>query len=302
MIKKILALSLAASFAMTGFAQHENMTAFKNLGVGLEVGVMGSGFQFSMPVVDNHLVAVVGMNSYILYGLDKIDYDINLTSGRINNGIDKLNKEVIDFNAKPANAANQLPTVNGYMPDEFTVTMNGEMKPSFKFLLEYYPSESSTFHITGGLMFGSKTFLSISGTADENVQRVFSQALSVQNQARDNGAIAKDDDFISNNLCYTVDHHTYGIDEKVKVEAELQYMPVRPYLGIGFGRSIPNKRVGFQFEIGAWYHGSFTMKSENEIPYDDWADKNEDVDDVIKMVKGIAFMPQMTFRLTGRIF
>lgn len=302
MIKKMLALSLAASFAMTSFAQNENMEAFKHLGVGMEIGVMGAGIQFSMPVVDNHLVAVVGYNSYALYGLDKIDYDFELSSGRINTGIRDLNKKIDEHNAKPENAGAQLDKVSSTLPETFNIALNGKMGPNVKVLLEWYPSERRSFHLTGGLMMGSKSFISLSGDADDNVQRVYSEAVRVQTQAQKVGAIAESDNFIYNNLSYSVDGKTYAIKERVKVSSDINIMAVKPYLGIGFGSSVPKKRVGFQFEIGAWYHGGFTIDSDNEVEYDKFADVNEDVDKVIKNVKGLAVWPQMTFRLTGRIF
>ncbi len=299
MIKKLFFLSLAASIAMTGFSQNENMEAFKHLGIGAEIGLMGAGIQVSMPVVSNHLVAVVGFNSYRLYGLDKIDYDFDLSSGRINDGILKLNKEIDDHNAKNGTSIRR---VSHSLPDEFTISLNAKINPNVKVLVEWYPSENHTFHLTGGLMFGSKSFLSISGEADENVQRLYTDAVQVQKDAWDAGAIAKSDNFIFDKLSYSVDHKTYAIKERVKVACDLQTNAVKPYFGIGFGRSIPNHRVGVQFEMGAWYHGKFSIDSPNEVPFDEYADLNEDVDDIIKVVKGIAFWPQMTLRLTGRIF
>lgn len=302
MFKRILAVSLVVSMAMTSFAQRENMEAFRNLGVGVEVGVMGSGIQVAVPVVSNHLVAVVGFNSYALYGLDKIDYDFDLSAGRINSGIKQLNSNVDDFNAKPENAGNQIKRVSQSLPENFTITLNGKLSPNYKILLEYYPSQKSSFHITGGLMFGSKSFFSLSGDADDNIQKLYDEAIQVQTDAQNAGAIAKSDNLIYDKLQYSFDHRTFAIKERVRVEGDIEMNAVRPYLGLGFGRSIPGRRVGFQFEIGAWYHGGLNIGSPNEIEYDDWASVNEDVDDVIKTFKSISIFPQMTFRLTGRIF
>ncbi|SFU58128.1 hypothetical protein SAMN05216480_10891 [Pustulibacterium marinum] len=53
---------------------------------------------------------------------------------------------------------------------------------------------------------------------------------------------------------------TYG---ELKIEAEdvgtvdfqMDYSGVAPYFGLGFGRAIPKKRVGFGFELGSFYTG-----------------------------------------------
>ncbi len=288
--------------AMSAFAQRENMEAFKHLGIGAEIGVMGAGIQVAVPVVSNHLVAVVGFNSYALYGLDKIDYDFDLSAGRINAGIKDLNQSIQEFNDKPENAGSRINPVSATLPDDFTITLNGTLKPNFKVLLEYYPSQKCSFHFTGGLMFGSKTFFSLSGEADQNIQRIYDEAIRVQTEAQNVGAIAKSDNMIYDKLQYSFDHRTFAIKERVKVQADIEMNAVRPYLGIGFGRSVPRKHVGYQFEIGAWYHGGLNIGSPNEIEYDYLADVNEDVDDVIKVFKGISFFPQLTLRLTGRIF
>ena len=58
------------------------------------------------------------------------------------------------------------------------------------------------------------------------------------------------------------------------------------------------KRVGFQFELGAWMHGKPTIKSSSEVSYDPSAEGIDGVGDVMSKIQ---FWPQMTFRLTGRI-
>ena len=37
------------------------------------------------------------------------------------------------------------------------------------------------------------------------------------------------------------------------VSADLKVRSVKPYVGLGFGRPIPRRRVGFRFELGALF-------------------------------------------------
>ena len=52
-----------------------------------------------------------------------------------------------------------------------------------------------------------------------------------------------------------------------EMEIELAYGGMAPFLGIGFGRSIPNKRIGLGLEVGTYYIGS---PSVNMKPLNCW--------------------------------
>ena len=38
---------------------------------------------------------------------------------------------------------------------------------------------------------------------------------------------------------------------------------IKPYLGIGIGRTIPKNRVGVRFELGMVYQGKYSLSSPN---------------------------------------
>ena len=97
---------------------------------------------------------------------------------------------------------------------------------------------------------------------------------------------------------FSIDDRTFQFkpNSNGKVDLDVNINKVRPYLG--FGRPVPKKRVGFQFELGAWFHAKPEIVSDSEVSYDPSADG---VSDVVKVMNKIQFWPQMTFRLTGRI-
>ena len=81
---------------------------------------------------------------------------------------------------------------------------------------------------------------------------------------------------------------------------------MKPYLGLGWGRSIPKTAVSFQFEFGVWYHGKPKLVIDESTPRYNGnnidADVTKDVDDIMDKVEKIPVYPQISFRLTGHLF
>jgi hypothetical protein len=72
----------------------------------------------------------------------------------------------------------------------------------------------------------------------------------------------------------------------------------RPYFGIGFGRAVPKKRVGFMFELGAQLHGTpeiYTNTGKLEILTEEADNKYSDI------INNVKVYPVLKFRLCGRI-
>lgn len=309
MKKIVLSLALASVTAL-GFAQSENMEAFKHMSVGVEAGLMGAGVQVAMPVVTDHLVLVLGYNSF-KYSMDKTIEGLGY--GDLNNHIAKLNQQVSDYNTYVSPFTGQKYSPLSSLGQDISVDASAELNLSnFKCLVEYYPSKNSSFHLTAGVMIGKDYLLKIDGVADKLSNDCYKSALKLNEELKnapfdDPGKKAVYDitgvDDLDKVLRLNVDDQTYHLGTDASVEAKLAINKVRPYFGLGFGRAVPNKRVGFQFEIGAWMHGNPTLKSANNLGYfDPDATSNETVDDVYKIVNSVSIWPQMTFRLTGRIF
>ena len=84
------------------------------------------------------------------------------------------------------------------------------------------------------------------------------------------------------------------------VNGDVRVNAVRPYLGLGYGRLVPNKRVGFRFELGVQIHGKIKVYQDDaEVPVGDHLDSD---DDLSKIVKDLTVYPVLKFTLTGRIF
>ena len=306
-MKKILSSLAIAAVALSASAQSESMEAFKSFGFGVEAGTMGGGIQFSMPLVTDHLVFVMGYNALSL----NLDYTVkNLSNVKLNNRITTLNKQARDYNTYVSPTTGVTFSELATLDDDINVETSAEFNMSnFKMLFEYYPSKNSSFHITAGAMIGKDYMLKIKGVADDISKDRYLNTIRFNEeiQAAPGGSLKTEHhidgvDDLESSLRLNLDNTTYHLGTNGRIDASLGINKVRPYLGIGFGRAIPTKRFGFQFEIGAWMHGSPTLKSSNCLDfYDDEAISSDKVEDYYKMVKNLSIYPQMTFRFTGRI-
>lgn len=89
-------------------------------------------------------------------------------------------------------------------------------------------------------------------------------------------------------------------DQEGYVNGKLKVNLVKPYLGIGFGRGVPKKRIGFKFDIGCVFWGRPTVYC-NGIKVED-TDIGGDGDKAMRIITKFKFYPVMNFRLCGRIF
>lgn len=140
-------------------------------------------------------------------------------------------------------------------------------------LADYYPFASVPFSITAGFYFGQNK-AGVTGSAEDKFQY---GGIKVNPNA--------DGSFSGNIFMGNV---------------------VKPYLGIGFGRTISESRVGFRFDLGAIYQGSPEFRSPNidgdfDISHIDTSGAESTLQTAL-MISLMKFWPQLSFSLTYRIF
>jgi hypothetical protein len=125
----------------------------------------------------------------------------------------------------------------GYTEDISHTYYNVKLKAEAKLFnghvfVDFFPflPSSFPFHLTAGIVVGASQIITVSGKPGA-------------------GEIIKIGDI-------TIDPGAEG-----KVEASLKVNPVKPYLGLGFGRSVPRSNVGFKCELGAIYQGTPHIKA-----------------------------------------
>lgn len=82
------------------------------------------------------------------------------------------------------------------------------------------------------------------------------------------------------------------------VNAYLKVHSFKPYVGLGFGRAIPTRRVGFRFELGALFHGSPKIESPNYYS----TSEDDELEGFNKLLRDFKVYPQLSFQVTVRLF
>ena len=65
-------------------------------------------------------------------------------------------------------------------------------------------------------------------------------------------------------------------DDLGSVNIDFLWNNINPYVGLGFGRAVPKKRVGFSVDFGVNYIGKITIESEDSgmLVYDDYQSRS----------------------------
>lgn len=338
LMKKVFSLFAATILTLSSLSAQE---AFKHLGASVEFGTTGLGVNISYPVITNRLIVSVGYNfpSYsIKSSFDLNGQPINERINAANSMIDQYNNMVNNFD----NLVNDYPFLKDYISSDFKMTAIDHIETvdkvhadidaklnfgNFKVMAEYYPTTKSFFHITAGFMIGNGEWMDIYADAERKAWNTYIKAIE-QNATiptikkgqltqgvkppfpgfqmpefpnRDIAPVEGLDESVK----FTINNDTYLLSPESNghLNTKLTINKFKPYIGVGFGSSVPTeRRVGFQMEIGAYYQGKPTFESKYITKYDPSAFSNKTVDDVVEMLQYLRWYPQLTFRITGRIF
>ena len=144
-------------------------------------------------------------------------------------------------------------------------------------LLNFYPFKRASFFISGGAVFGGDKLIKVKGHSNE--------LANLQAQAGEAGIEIGD--------------YTIPVDKNGNVSGGIKVSSFRPYLGLGFGRIVPKKRVGFLFELGVQFHNTPEVYTDyGNIGYLDKESEN----DFSEILDKLTIYPVLRFRLCGRIF
>ena len=173
--------------------------------------------------------------------------------------------------------------VNGES-NNFTVDLDANLKRTQgSVIFNVYPLAKakvcSSFFLAAGLYFGGDKLVKIKGHSDERAEKI--------NQFNGNPYIELGD-------------YKLPVDENGNVKGGLKVQKVRPYLGLGFGRYVPKKRISVTGELGVQFHGHIKpYTSEGEIEaFDELTEK----DDWKKVMDKLTVYPMLKIVISGRIF
>ena len=195
--------------------------------------------------------------------------------------------------------------VNGQYVHE--VELEGKLNiGNFSLLFDWYPWKNSSFRVTAGAYIGKSALVTVT-----NKEPFMNPEYA--------GKAGIDLSRTGSNI---MEKYTIVTDAAGNVDAKLKVNGFKPYIGIGFGRAVPRKSIGLQFDLGVQFWGKPELQT-NLMYYDgeqgDFVTRyekiekgritrsNEDKDykdlrDAVKTIEAISVYPVLTLRFVGRIF
>lgn len=116
-----------------------------------------------------------------------------------------------------------------------------------KVLVDFYPMKNGVFCLTGGFYLGNNKI-----TANGMINNYNEIVTELQNNGYTGPLYFEFEDVVIKP----------GADGSFDAKLKMGNA-IKPYIGIGLGRTIANSRVGFKFELGAVYQGKYTIDSSN---------------------------------------
>lgn len=188
----------------------------------------------------------------------------------------QVNKQI---EVKDQVLANRI--VGGYYPD-----YKVGFKPSFfnfHMLVDYYPHETVPFHVTGGLYFG--------------VNNIKASGELINPETGEKSVLRPGQEWPTLNVeGYALNIENGNLDATIQMGGL-----VKPYLGIGYGHVIAKNKLGFNFDLGVLYQGSYKIKQDGKaaVSYKDYESSAINIDKYTSKVK---VWPMINFQLTYRVF
>lgn len=170
-----------------------------------------------------------------------------------------------------------------------------------KLMVDAYPSKSSSFHVTAGFFLGNSKLVTANSTNHFINKDYWGNSGPELGDLKD-----------------PLHPKTYTVvsDKDGHINADLKVKSFKPYVGIGFGRPVPKKRLNVSFDFGVQFWGKpelwTNMKgnTKEESGYQkierdrivNTQDYCDDVRDGMKIMEKVIAYPVITLRLNGRIF
>lgn len=190
------------------------------------------------------------------------------------------------FTMIPKVSYNTTIDMNHNLPSDFHsgLVKGTALMKNGKLLVNVMPAPHATsFHITAGLYFGDNDPVSL---VDREALPAVIHQHNLLNPDDQRGLALGD--------------YLLRPDKDGHIDAMLKVNKVKPYLGIGIGRAVPHKRIGFKADLGCIFWGKPTIWNNGEEVFD--TDAGGDDGGAMKTLIKFRVYPVLNFRLCGRIF
>lgn len=97
-----------------------------------------------------------------------------------------------------------------------------------------------------------------------------------------------------------IDKYEVKFNNNGDINGDVRVNAFRPYLGLGYGRLVPKKRIGFRVELGCQFMGKMKIyQNDKKVDTNDLQEKGDD--DLSKFIDKFTVYPVLKISLTGRI-
>lgn len=313
MKKFFLLCSLTVSSFATTFAADD---MFDHLSVGITTGTPGLiGVDAAMPCTP-YLQLRAGVAFMPNFKYEK---DIKLTEA----GVTEYNKRREDINAQ-LKKLHDRGELSEYTPvtEEVKSVYGVEGKAGFvngKVIVDFFPfkNEGFPFFVSAGAYIGTSEIITIRNTESLNIINQANDAIRNYNNNADKISGYSHVNELSADLGGYRDYENgqfkgEGLrpDQGGDMEFDIKVNGFKPYLGLGFGRIIPNEsRIGFCVELGCMFWNTPKVEfvggnANGDVSFEIDKDKagKEDIGEAIDVVSKFSVFPVLNFRLCYKIF
>lgn len=172
-------------------------------------------------------------------------------------------------------------------PKEFDVQGKLNMH-DFKVLLDIFPSKYSIFHFTVGAYIGNSAIVDLYNKDNGALMDITTYNNAVRTAYPDKLIGLKLGDYL------------LEPDSKGNIAAQIKVQGLKPYVGIGLGRAVPNKSISFKAELGVMFWDTPKVYcNDHELTSED---VSGDSGKVLKTLSKITIYPMLNFGLYFKTF
>lgn len=290
MRKSLVILTFLGMSLSSASAQKDDQMIFNHMGIGISVGTTALGINVST-VLTPYLGIRGGVNVWPMF---KLGHHLRLGFEEGTRDLEGCKVHLAEINEKLSDADWVPPTISDLM--EVKVRVLPKLTAGH-LLIDYYPfPKHSSFHLTAGAHIGTGTVVSI-----KNRYEGILMPITLWNKAMENPDVQPlVEQYDLRRIGIKLGDYFIAPDEDGDINARIRVSAFRPYLGLGFGRSVPHKRIGCQFDLGVQFWGSPKVIVNGEVLQPEKA--GDELDDVLSIVSRITIFPVINFRLVGRLF
>lgn len=289
-LKRLAFIVLTAFCLSETAAQEEERVAFSHMGVGVSVGTTALGINVST-VLTPYLGVRAGINVWPLIKVGRLMHfrveDTDREPGYVLQHLDEVN-------ARLEEGEKVLPTIEDIMEVDFKVLPK---LTAGHIIFDVFPfPRSSSFHFSAGAHMGTEIVVNIHNRYDGLLMPV-----TMWNNAMVNPNVQPVvEEYGLKRIGLALGDYFLMPDQDGNIDAQIRVSGFRPYLGLGFGRPVPHKRIGLQFDLGLQFWGSPRVYFNGEELKPDRV--GEELDDILSILSRIKVFPVLNVRLVGRIF